>query len=597
MNKIEFKNITIQNFKSIGPEMHFNFEKHHGLNYIFGKNLDIDGTVNGVGKSTIFVDAILFALYGKTLKNTKNEYIPNRKFHGNKIETFVKLNFVVKGKNYTMISTIKKAGYPVSHRLFENGIEITKSTAPQTRDYLKDEILKCSFGLFVNSIILSASNSYSFFEMNKAQRREYIENIFKITCFGEMLKLIRLDANQLARHILIEQQDQRNYVNNLEQFKKNMDSFKKDKEEEIKVAEGKLYRKKIEKEEIVIYDVSWVNEEDKLKKLNARKKQVKNAIQVLTENFKTNKSMIEHISSTIEKNKEIVELVCDHCKDKLDKEYLIELEGQLQKLHDSNKEIEEDKKLLNASLSKLNDSITSTEQDISKLKRDYDKIKNNKVKLKYINEEIQAIEEEIKTIKGKTNPFKQMYDDTKEKLTQLTEILDKHYSEKTELDILEHVVSDDGAKKYMIKDLIAVLNSLIRQYLEEMGAEFTVHFNEMFDSVFLTNTGECDYTSFSNGERQRINVATLFAFRDILNNTGVESNIFVLDEIIDEGIDEYALKAILGILKRTVEEKGQTIFIVSHRPETSENTDFDNIIKIIKQHSVSKIAEDAQGEE
>ena len=322
MNKIFFKNITIQNFKSIGPEMLFDFEKHHGLNYIYGTNLDIVGTANGVGKSTIFVDAVLFALFGKTLKNTNNSYIPNRSFsESTNVETVVKLNFVVNSKNFTSIATIKKIGYPVSFRLFEDGIEITKSTAPKTRDYLKIEILKCSFGLFVNSIILSSSNSYNFFEMNKGQRREYIENIFKITCFGDMLKLIRIDINQLARQILIEQQEKRLLVNNLDTYRSNFDTFKNDKFLKVQDIKTKISFKQELMDEIIIDEIDLIPIEESLKEEENIFNKISEAYVQISAVVGTSLVSIEHIKKTIIKNNEIIDLVCDDCKQKLDVGY------------------------------------------------------------------------------------------------------------------------------------------------------------------------------------------------------------------------------------------------------------------------------------
>jgi hypothetical protein len=52
----------------------------------------------------------------------------------------------------------------------------------------------------------------------------------------------------------------------------------------------------------------------------------------------------------------------------------------------------------------------------------------------------------------------------------------------------------------------------------------------------------------------------------------------------------------LGILKRSIDEKDHTVYIISHRSETVENGMFDNIIKIVKKHSITKIEQDAQGE-
>ena len=598
MNKIFFKNITVQNFKSIGPEIFFDFEKHFGLNYIYGTNLDIVGTANGVGKSTIFVDAVLFALFGKTLKNTNNSYIPNRSFsESNNVETVVKLNFIVNSKNFTSIATIKKIGYPVSFRLFEDGIEITKSTAPKTRDYLKTEILKCSFGLFVNSIILSSSNSYNFFEMNKGQRREYIENIFKITCFGDMLKLIRIDINQLARQILIEQQEKRLLVDNLETYRSNFDTFKNDKFLKVQDIKTKISFKQELMDEIIINEVDLEPIEESLKEEQSILMKISEAGVKISAVVGTSLVSIEHIKKTIIKNNEIIDLVCGDCKQKLDDGYTKELKNKIIELQTLIDEKNSKRKEIDDAYKTVNENIKVLKKELKDATKRKVIAAQQKLDLIHFGNAIEQLNEDIETVNKEKNPFKKMIQDTDGSLTNITEILDKHYSEKTELDILEHVVSDDGAKKFMVKDLVKVLNTLIRQYLNEMGADFTVHFNESFDSVFLTNTGECDYTSFSAGERQRINVATLFAFRDILNNTGIESNVFVLDEVIDQGIDEYALKAVLGILKRIVEQKNQTIFIVSHRPETSENMDFDNIIEITKKNSISKINQDAQGEE
>ena len=204
MININFLKIEIQNFKSIGEKTVFEFSKHSGLNYIFGINKDIEGTTNGVGKSTIFVDAVLFALFGKTLKNTKNSYIPNRIF-ADKMPTIVSLEFLVNDKKYKTSSIIKKSNYPVSFKLYEfvdnDWKDISKSSTNKTKEFLSNEIIRYPFELFINSIILSSSNSYHFFQMDKRDKVKYIENIFNITCFSEMCALIRSDLNALNKKI------------------------------------------------------------------------------------------------------------------------------------------------------------------------------------------------------------------------------------------------------------------------------------------------------------------------------------------------------------------------------------------------------------
>ena len=45
-----------------------------------------------------------------------------------------------------------------------------------------------------------------------------------------------------------------------------------------------------------------------------------------------------------------------------------------------------------------------------------------------------------------------------------------------------------------------------------------IEFDESFDFKFITLNGECEYSSFSAGERQRIQIATILAFRDLILN-------------------------------------------------------------------------------
>ena len=75
---LEFMRIEVQNFKSIGEKVELDFQSLKGLNFVYGKNLDVQNAKNGSGKSTLMVDALSFALFGRTLKNTSNKYIPNR---------------------------------------------------------------------------------------------------------------------------------------------------------------------------------------------------------------------------------------------------------------------------------------------------------------------------------------------------------------------------------------------------------------------------------------------------------------------------------------------------------------------------------------
>lgn len=114
----------------------------------------------------------------------------------------------------------------------------------------------------------------------------------------------------------------------------------------------------------------------------------------------------------------------------------------------------------------------------------------------------------------------------------------------------EQIVSQDSLKKFIIKDLIGLINNRIKTYLMKMGAKFTCVFDENLDYDFMTDSGKCELQNFSCGEKKRIEIATCLSFRDfIAQRSNISSNILILDEYIDSGIDTLAVDSILKILK------------------------------------------------
>jgi len=144
----------------------------------------------------------------------------------------------------------------------------------------------------------------------------------------------------------------------------------------------------------------------------------------------------------------------------------------------------------------------------------------------------------------------------------------------------EQIVSQDSLKKFIIKDLICMINSKIKQYLMKMGAKYTCVFDEDLDYTFMTESGSCELQNFSCGEKKRLEIATCLSFRDfIAQRSNISSNILILDEYIDSGIDALAVESILNILKGFTTSSKQNIFIISHRSEVSNDL-FDRVIEL-----------------
>jgi hypothetical protein len=220
----------------------------------------------------------------------------------------------------------------------------------------------------------------------------------------------------------------------------------------------------------------------------------------------------------------------------------------------------------------------------------------NKTKKYKIETNINVLLNEINNLKSSfdeinnnsENPFASLLQNNKQALISLKERLIIYNKNLKHLEVLKDVCSETGVKKFIIKDIVKLLNSLIQKYLNEIGGEFIVYFDETFDFKFLTSTGECEFSNFSAGERQRIQIATILAFRDIILSSKISANIFVIDELLDANVDTICIENVMTILKRKSIELNQNVFIISHRSELADNESiWDNIIKVTKDQGQS----------
>ena len=152
----------------------------------------------------------------------------------------------------------------------------------------------------------------------------------------------------------------------------------------------------------------------------------------------------------------------------------------------------------------------------------------------------------------------------------------------------EESVSQDSLKKFIIKDLIVLLNNKIKTYLTKLGAKYYVEFDEDMDYEFITPGGTYQWSNFSAGERMRIMVATSFAFRDFMSiRNGLVSNILVLDEYFDSAISSQCVENLVTMLKE-FNEMNDNIYVISHRAEVNPDS-FDHILQVEKSRGFSSL--------
>ena len=552
--------------------------------------------------SSIFQDGIVFALFGKTLKNTNNQYISNRNCD-KKLETYAKLTFVVDNQRYRSECKVTGCCQMTLLKQINSDLDewedITQSTVVKTRQYIQDHILGCSFDIFKSSVIISASECVNFYEgMSKNAKRNYIENIFNLNCFGNMFNTIKIDINETKKELSYTNNEIIKTSQQLETLTSKYETYEKKLQQNLidikqsiieKTEQIKQIQENIAKYNNLIESSSISKEE--LNSLQKDEKQLLNNKEKIEREIDKAQYKIETIQKTIEEISSIKEGLCENCIKVVNQKY--NFDKQVKSIEVLNDLIKKDNDIIlnidNKHLEVI-DKIKKLENKIDILKANETELYKLKISLQSLSNETKKEVNHYKSIKEQANnPFTDLLEQTKESLSKLKEKVLLYSKNVKHLEILKDVCSENGVKRIIIKDIVKILNSLIQKYLNEIGADYLVYFDESFDFKFITMNGECEYSSFSTGERKRIQISTILAFIDLILNGKLNSNILILDEILDEGIDSVAIKNIINILKRKSTETNQSIFIISHRSEISEDNVFDHVIEVVKEKGISHL--------
>ena len=603
---ISFNRIEIHHFMSFDDEI-FDFSKQNGMNLVTGKNLDIPEGKNGAGKSTIF-NALLYGLFGQFTNKLTTSFIANRNIEDKEVRIVIYLD--VDRVKYKIVSGLNKRvqGYFNIYQILDNGDEhdLTKSTISESRKFFEDEIIRCDMSLFLRIVMLTSEQNYNFFNLKKQDKKEFIEKLFDISVFGDIYDSIHKDILQADKKILSHQNQLLVLSNNQKNYSDKSQQFLNEQEEKLKKLNDSISAKQKYLNEISSKKVQKNNElidkcNDAIEKIqksvqecNQTLLQNKNIIQNLNYSIEQTKKQIQDKQSVINKHKALLGKLCDDCKKTFTEYY--SLDKYNKEILQLNKKIEEDTKSIisykeiyqqtQGKITALNDKDQKIRKKIKELTFEYDQmvqLKNN------TTSELQMLQFKLNQLNESKNPYtelikqnKELFDSEKNSLSEIAQTY--KYLKKA-----EEIVSHESLKKFIIKDLISVINNRIRHYLSKMGSQYTCIFDENLDYEFITDSGKCDLYNFSCGEKKRLEIATCLSFRDfIAQRSNIHSNILILDEYIDSAIDPLAVESILNIFKDFTQIDKQNIFVISHRSEVNELM-FNHIIEVRKHNGISKI--------
>lgn len=604
--RINFKQIEVENFMSFKHQT-FDFSALTGLSLIQGKNNDVPGQKNGTGKSQMWL-SLLYVLFGQLQGKIRNENLINK--YVKERDMNLALDLSVDGVDYRIKRGILKGknSYLEVFQLVDGQeVDVTKSTIPETQDYIEKEIIHCDITIFLRTILLSADQMYNFYLLKKADKKEFVEKLFDISVFEDMYKLIHKDCLTTDKESTSCQNRIMMLNKNSEDYKSRQDSYEeqrlskaksiedlldalKKKYEDTKQTEVKTNSDAISKLESALEKLTsdYDNNIDEIRSIQTKQSQISLGIHKLDES-KESKNKI------IEKHKDILAKLCDDCKPIFMKHYNLDvLSEEIVGIDKKKMALLEAKSKVDATYDQSSSTRTMLKAKIdkaqAKLRELIDESTKTSRELARIESDIESTSQNLNKVKSEKNPYDDLLAKCNDDLLVEQENFKKFNCKLKYLKFAENIVSQDTLRKFIIKDLVVLLNNKIKTYLTKLGAKFYVEFNEDMDYEFLTNNGETyEWMNFSMGERMRILIATSFAFRDFMSiRNGLNANILILDEYFDTALDASSLESILAILRGYSVKQNQNIFIVSHRQELNIEQ-FDRIIQVEKTNDIANI--------
>jgi DNA repair exonuclease SbcCD ATPase subunit len=569
---IVFEKVRWKNFLSTGDEFTEVQLNRSPSTLIVGQN--------GAGKSTL-LDALSFGLFGKPHRDIKKDQMINSI---NKKNSVVEVEFSIGVNSFKVMRSIR----PGKFEIWQNGNMINQaSNARDYQKFLEQNILKLNHKSFHQIIVLGSSSFIPFMQLSTGNRREVIEDLLDIQIFSKMNQILK-ERNSVLREKV-------NQVNNqLEIVREKIKVHNKyigdlealNDEHKVKI-NGNINKANKEIEELQAKNIEWSSfieaNEDKTTKESNKLHDKKQAILQYQHEFK--RQIKELVSQTkfYEDNE-----TCPTCTQDISEVLRSE---KIATAKDRAKELQQGMDHANSESVAVEQSIDRITGLLTEIRQRQSDIHVNNTSIARLQGQIRDHQSELASLDEKRGDIAEAIDklnalnSEKESLgeSKLSYIEDRSYNE-----AMSELLKDTGIKTKIIKQYLPAMNKLINQYLQVLDFFVSFNLDESFNETIKSrHRDEFTYASFSEGEKQRIDLALLFTWRQIAKmKNSTNTNLLILDETFDSSLDNDGIENLTKILSTLSDDTN--VFIISHKGDVLESK-FRNKIEFIKEHNFSKM--------
>jgi len=535
---------------------------------------------NGAGKSTI-LDALCFALYGKPFRKiNKNQLLNSINGKG----LVVEIEFKVGKRSYQ----IKRGIKPNLFEIYVDGTLLDQhSDAREYQEMLEKQILKLNYRSFSQIVILGSASFVPFMQLPAAHRREVIEDLLDIQIFSTMNVLLKDKQN--VNKIKIGDADYalKSTADKIDLYNKHINALKQNNDELISQKEQQLRNLHQQIDEADTQSTSIQSEIANLQSSIEDQPKVRARLEKIN-------TIARQVDNKLDKIRKETEFFSEHddcptCRQGIAHDHKTSIikkgSDQLTEMQAGKEKIAEELNTINARLSAIADVST----DISSKNRE---VSDLLVQIRTWHSFITGIEAEIEKLRANTTQI----DTNTEEVNTLKQLLADSIADKETLigqkniyDVASLLLKDGGIKTKIIKQYVPIINKLINKYLAAMDFFVNFELNENFEETIKSRfRDEFTYDSFSEGEKLRIDLALLFAWRAVAKlRNSASTNLLIMDEVFDSSLDGSGTEEFMKILNGVTSDTNT--FIISHKGDQLFEK-FEHVIKFEKHKNFSRIA-------
>ena len=567
---IEFKKIRWKNFLSTGNQFTEISLSDHNTNLIIG--------TNGAGKSTL-LDALTFGLFNKPFRKINKPQLANTI---NEKDCLVEVEFNVNGREYLVRRGIKPNIFDIE----VNGNTLHKEADDRVNQkILEENVLKLNYKSFTQIVILGSSTFVPFMQLTTSNRREVIEDLLDIRIFSAMSNLLKDNMRERKEQIKSLDLKKSNLKDKIDMQQKFIEELENRGNANIESNNNKI--DKLDAEVVSYMDENSIIEQNILKVTKEQEK-VTGAGDKLVKLNNLRGKLSQKVGTITKEHKFFTEnTVCPTCQQDIEEEFRVNrIDDAQKKAKDLKKGYEELEQTIKSEQERER-QFNLLSKEITKLTHG---ISQNNTKISFNQRQIRDLESEIQTITGNLqnrNTENEKLEEFRESLQKVFENLSSKREELIHYDFAYSLLRDDGVKTKIIKKYLPFINQQINRYLQLM--DFYINFKldgEFNETVESPIHEKFSYSSFSEGEKMRIDLALLFTWREVARvKNSVNTNLLIMDEVFDSSLDGFGTEEFLKIIRFII--KDANIFVISHKSGLEDK--FANVIKFDKVRGFSRM--------